>query len=307
MAPPKRDKNEPKAIIGYLPHGVNHELWKNITDDSGLAAITSMRQSLFGDDASEVDFVVLYNNRNIRRKMTSDVVLAYQKFLQSIPEKERNSCRLVLHTQPVDENGTDLPAVLREITPDIKAVFSANRLSPEQMVLLYNIASVVINLASNEGFGIGTLEAMMAERMIVANVTGGLQDQMGFVDEHGNYLSPETHFGPEWGTNADKRYTKHGEWCVPVFPNNRSLIGSPMTPYIFDDRCDWNDAAIALKTVYDLGPEERVRRGKLGREYALKKEVGMSTELMCDKFIEGFEWVLENWKPKKPFDIYKGE
>jgi hypothetical protein len=175
------------------------------------------------------------------------------------------------------------------------------------MVELYNVSDVVISLTSNEGFGIGTLEAIMAERMIIANVTGGLQDQMGFVDEDGKFLDPEVHFGPNWGTNADKRYTQCGEWCLPIFPNNRALIGSPATPYIFDDRADWNEAAVAIRQVYDMTPEERQRRGKLGREYAMKREVGMTTEHMCNRFIANIDDLLEKWTPKKSFDIYKGE
>jgi glycosyltransferase involved in cell wall biosynthesis len=305
--PPKREKNETKVTLAYIPHGVNHKIWRNIedTDTVGKAAVEDYKRKLFGSDV--VKFVVLYNSRNIRRKMTSDVILAYQKFLKSVPTADREFCRLLLHTQPVDENGTDLPAVLQACAPEIKAVFSNERLSPDQMVYLYNLADVVINLASNEGFGIGTLEAMMSERMIIANVTGGLQDQMGFVDENGQYLDPSKHFGPDWGTNADKKYLKCGEWVIPVFPNNRSLIGSPATPYIFDDRCDWNEAADAIKLVYDMGDEERARRGKLGREFALKKEVGMSTELMCDRFISNIDDLLNTWTPKKQFDIYKGE
>ena len=35
-------------------------------------------------------------------------------------------------------------------------------------------------MASNEGFGLGTAEALMAGTPIVVNVTGGMQDQCGF-------------------------------------------------------------------------------------------------------------------------------
>lgn len=304
---PKREKNESKVIVAYIPHGVNHELWRNVTDEAGLKAVRDIRVKLFGDDADKVKFVVMYNSRNIRRKMTSDVILAYKDFLNSLPEKDRNSCRLLLHTQPVDENGTDLPAVLRDCAPEVKAVFSGDRLSPVDMVYLYNNADVVINMASNEGFGIGTLEAMMSERMIIANVTGGLQDQMGFVDDNGDFLDPEKHFNAEWGTNADGRYKNCGEWVIPLFPSNRALIGSPATPYIFDDRCSWQDATKAIQQVYTMKPEERARRGKLGREFAMKKEIGMTTELMCDRFVESIDETLEKWTPRKRFDIYKGE
>lgn len=293
--------------VKYIPHGVDHRVWKRITDETELESVMDMRKKMFGDDWEKVKFVVLFNNRNIRRKMPGDIILAYQEFLKSIPEQDRASCRIIFHTQPIDENGTDLFAILRDLAPEIEAVFSPERVSPQDMVRIYNNADVVINIASNEGFGIGTLEAIMTERMIVANVTGGLQDQMGFRDENGVLLDPDVHFNEEWGTNADGKYRQHGEWVVPVFPNNRSLIGSPPTPYIFDDRCDYRDAAKALKQVYEMTPEERARRGRLGREWALSKEVGMTSENMSERFIQAFDDVFDNWSPRAKFGIYKAD
>ena len=293
--------------VKYIPHGVNPKLWKKLEKEEDVAAALEMRKKMFGDDWEKVKFVVLYNNRNIRRKMTGDVILAFKEFINGLPEKDRGACRIIFHTQPVDENGTDLFAVLRDLAPEVEAVFSPERVSPEDMVKIYHNADVVINMASNEGFGIGTLEAMLAEKMIIANVTGGLQDQMGFVDDKGNHLDPDVHFNEEWGTNADGRYRKHGPWVVPLFPTNRALIGSPPTPYIFDDRCSYQDAAKAIREVYDLSPEERARRGKIGRDWAMSKEVGMTSQMMGERFVEAFDDVYANWKPRAKFDIYKAD
>jgi len=305
MPQPKREHDESKLKIAYIPHGVDSNLWKRLTTEEELKAAAEVRTRMFGADADKVKFVVLYNNRNIRRKMTGDVILAYQRFLEKLTPQERDACRLLFHTAPVDDNGTDLFAVLRDLAPEVKAIFSTDRVSTEDMVKIYHNCDVVINLASNEGFGIGTLEAIMSEKMIVANVTGGLQDQMGFVDEDGNSLDADVHYNAEWSTNADGTYREHGEWVVPVFPNNRALIGSPPTPYIFDDRCDWRDAADALHEVYKLGPEERARRGKLGREWAMKPSVGMTAEEMGQRLLKAFDNVFTTWTPRKSFGIYK--
>lgn len=295
-------------MIGYVPHGVDHRIWRNIesSDTEGMEAVQRMRERLFGKEEKDVKFVVLYNSRNIRRKMTSDIILAYRDFLAQLPVNKQEECRLLMHTQLIDENGTDLLAVIRDLAPSIKVVFSHEQVMPIDMIHLYNCSDVVISMTSNEGFGIGTLEALMTERMIIANVTGGLQDQMGFVDENGNLLDPDIHFNAEWGTNAEVRYRNHGEWVVPLYPTNRALIGSPITPYIFDDRCSYQDAAVALRQVYDMSKEERERRGKLGREYALREDVGMSMENMCNRIIDGIEKTLANWTPRKKFAIYKG-
>ena len=58
------------------------------------------------------------------------------------------------------------------------------------MNLLYNSADVYINLASNEGFGLGSCEMLHTGGCIVVNVTGGLQDQCGFKKDN-EYLTAE--------------------------------------------------------------------------------------------------------------------
>jgi hypothetical protein len=138
----------------------------------------------------------------------------------------------------------------------------------------------------------------------VVNVTGGLQDQCGFVNDEGEYLDPERDFKYEWGSNADGRYRKHGDWAFPVFPASRSLQGSPLTPYIFDDRASWVEAADRLLEVYKLGREERKRRGELGRQYALGPGQ-FTAERMCELFIQDMENAWENWTPRKRFTLVK--
>jgi hypothetical protein len=262
------------------------------------------RNRLFG--GAEVDFVLFYNSRNIRRKQTSDIILAFAEFMRKLPQEKRERCRFVLHTQPVDENGTDLPAVIRDVTPDIEkyVVFSPNRTESNYLNHLYNIADVTINLSSNEGFGLGTCESITAGTPIIVNVTGGLQDQCGFMDDEGNYLDPETHFTYDWGSNHNGRYKKHGDWAFPIFPSNRSIQGSPLTPYIFDDRAKFEDAAERIMEVYLLGREERKRRGELGRQYGLTHGK-FTAEHMCNSFIEHIDKSIEVWTPRKMFDLVK--
>src|SRR3990167_2062886 len=132
-------------------------------------------------------------------------------------------------------------------------------------------------MSSAEGFGLGTCESLMAGTMIIANVTGGLQDQMRFIDENNNPIQ----FTKDWGSNHDGRYIRCGEWAVPLFPIARSLVGSIPTPYIFDSRCLWEHATEALKEVYAMGREERKRKGALGREWTLSNESMMSSGWMC--------------------------
>ena len=97
-----------------------------------------------------------------------------------------------------------------------------------------------------EGFGLSHAESLMCGTPIINNVTGGLQDGCRFEDENGDWIE----FTTDFPSNHDGTYTEHGAWAKPIFPSNRSLQGSPMTPYIFDDRVDFRDLAEAIKYWY---------------------------------------------------------
>ena len=169
------------------------------------------------------------------------------------------------------------------------------------MNLLFNSADVYINLASNEGFGLGSCEALTCGTPIVVNVTGGLQDQCGFKNEKGEYLTADDYV--ELGSNHRGTYLNHGEWVKPVFPTNISCQGSPLTPYIFDDRCSFEDGGEALLEWYKVGPEERERCGELGIQFVKDNNIGMDAKEMCNRFIESIDMTFENWKPRKRFEI----
>ena len=284
-------------IITYVPHGINEKQFYPIEDKSLLI---NTKAKLFG--LKKFDFTVFYNSRNIRRKCVSDLLAAHKLFLDGLPKEVANKIALVLHTQPVDESGTDLYAV-RELLfgRDSNVFFSDQRIDTAELNKLYNIADVVVLPSSNEGWGLALTEAMMAGTMIIANVTGGMQDQMRFEDKNGKWIEftkdfPSNHFGT---------YTKHGEWAVPVFPSNISLAGSPTTPYIWDDRLDFRDLAKAIKQVYDLSPEELKSKGLKGREWVTSSESGMSARMMCDNVIKDIDATLMSFKPRKSFEFLK--
>jgi hypothetical protein len=156
-------------------------------------------------------------------------------------------------------------------------------------------------MTDNEGWGLGLTESLTAGRMIIAPVQGGMQDQMRFEDENGDWIN----FSTEHPSNADGRYKKCGEWAMPIFPKTRSVKGSPQTPYIFASQCSIEDAAIALMKVYKLGPEERKRRGLAGREWVLSNESGFTAKRMGQGFIDNIDKLLKEWKPEPRFRVVK--
>jgi glycosyltransferase involved in cell wall biosynthesis len=299
----------------YLPHGVSNAFYPISIFDEEYKKVETMKKQLTDDD---VEFIMFYNNRNIRRKMTSDIIMAFKHFCEMLPSDKANKCALLLHTQPIDENGTHLPNVVKDLCPDYKVYFSDRKLDISQLNHLYNIADVTINIASNEGFGLGTCESLMAGTPIIVNVTGGLQDQCGFKlkkyngDKSGyseglltskDYEEIKSlHDWRKWEHNKD---LSHGKWVKPVWPKTRSLQGSIPTPYIFDDRCDYVEVADKIKSWYDMGKEEREKCGTKGREFVLSDDSMMSSKHMSDNFVNHMETAFEKWKPRKRYSIFK--
>jgi len=286
----------------YVPHGINSDDFKPI--DETDAKFVQFRDEL--SQGHEYSFIVYFNNRNIRRKNPGDVLLSFKTFTDKLPEEEREKCALVMHTHPVDDNGTDLPAVAEALMPDLNVIFSGAKLETDQMNYLYNIADITINIASNEGFGLGTAESVMAGTPIIVNVTGGMQDQCGFRYK-GKILTAKDyewvhslHERKKWKDNDDLTW---GEWVKPVWPACRSLQGSVPTPYIFDDRSDFEEVADQIHEWYKVPKEERDERALKGREYMMRDDTYLSSKGMCDRFIEDMDTAFEKWTPRNNFDL----
>ena len=140
--------------------------------------------------------------------------------------------------------------------------------------------------------------AILVGNPIIANVQGGMQDQMRFENENGEWLD----FTADFPSNHRGTYKNHGEWAFPVFPSNISIQGSPKTPYISSDRCNPEDAAEQIFNVYALEPSERKRRGLAGREWALN-EAGFTSEIMGERAIKAIDTLFDTWEPRETFEL----
>jgi len=281
----------------YVPHGITDKRISKIEDKGD----TKFREFEQKHGLDKYKFKILYLNRNIRRKSPGDVAMAYKHMMDKLTPEQRKDCVFVFHAAPSDENGTDMRAVCKTLLPDYPVIFTYDNggaMSDEEMNYLYNSCDVYINLASNEGFGLGSCEMLHTGGVIVVNVTGGLQDQCGFKNEKGEYLTADDYI--ELESNHRGKYKEHGEWVKPVFPSNISLCGSPLTPYIFDDRVQYEDAGEALFEWYNEGPEKREECGELGRQFVLG-DGGMTGENLCDLLSEAVETTLEKWKPREKY------
>jgi glycosyltransferase involved in cell wall biosynthesis len=301
---------EKNKIFKYIPHGKNSNLYYPLSNkEKSSKEFKEFKKQIFKN--KDPKFVAFFNSRNIRRKQIPDTMLAFREFLYSLPKEEAKDSYLILHTEAVTDHGTDLHKVKEylfdEHFPD-QVIFSHSKLPEEALNYLYNIADVQMLLTSNEGWGLTLTEAILSGTPIIANATGGIQDQMRFEDENGNWFTPSA----DVPSNHRGTYKKHGKWAFPVYPTSRSIQGSPPTPYIYDDRCAWEDVVERLKEVYNLSSEERKQRGLKGREWAISKEAGFTSEHQANRFVEALNELFKIWKPREKYELvnaneYKGK
>jgi glycosyltransferase involved in cell wall biosynthesis len=301
-------ENTENNRITYIPHGINTDVFTPINETHIHSdALKFENTRLRGDNKNK--FIVMWNNRNIHRKHPGDVVLSYKHFCQLVDKNGGNAaedCLLLMHTQTIDPNGTDLLSLVSELCNDYNVLFDDKVIPSERLNVLYNCADVVVNMASNEGFGLGTAESLSAGTPIVVNVTGGLQDQCGFINPETNeyftaddYIKVHTlHRKDIWGD------LKHGEWVKPVWPSNISLQGSVPTPYIFDDRADFREIGNAIYEWYCTSKEERTSAGLKGREFIMNETVGMSRENMAERIIESINNTFDTFTTRKRFELH---
>jgi glycosyltransferase involved in cell wall biosynthesis len=207
-------------------------------------------------------FMLFWNNRNARRKMSGSILWWYKGFLDRVGH---DKAFFVMHTDPKDVHGQDLEAIANEIglTRENFAL-SVAKVPPQELAKFYNATDCVINISDAEGVGMGTIEGMACETPIIVNMTGGLQEQV--TDGEGNL------FG------------------VGIEPASKAVIGSQEVPYIYEDRVNEKDFLQALIEMYNKTPEQRKEMGKKAREYVLKKYdlklFARSWEETMDRFIE---------------------
>lgn len=284
-----------RTLLQYCPHGIDGDIFKPLPKND--SQIVEFKKRLFQN--KEYKFVILYNSRNVHRKRTSNIMLAYRQFCDNLPIEDAKKCVLILHTEIMQDAGTNLLAVKESFCPDYNVIFSPGKLSPQDMNLMYNIADITVNASSNEGFGLSCAESIMCGTPVTVAVTGGLQDQIGQVDDNGNPVE----FDKDFGSNNVGKYKKHGIWAYPVWPVTRLVQGSIPTPYIFDDLTKWEDFAEGFMYWYLMGDEKRTKCGAEGRRWALN-EGGLNNKNMGQTFIDGMEYVFANWQKPKKFGMF---
>lgn len=225
----------PSVEHHYIPHSVNPKFFKPF--DEGQ--IKNFRKEYF--EGEEDKFIVFWNNRNARRKQPGTLIHCFKAFLDRVGH---DKAKLLMHTNPKDENGPDLEAQINALgLVDGQVAFSTGKYPPDQMSIFYNLCDCTINISDAEGFGLGTLESLACKTPIIVNMTGGLQEQV---------TDGENFFG------------------VGIEPAAKAIIGSQSVPFIYEDRVSESDVVDALVKLYEMTPEERQELGNKGYEHVQK-------------------------------------
>lgn len=273
-----------KDRFSYIPHAEPADLFKPIDE---LEVMNAKRQNL-GKHADR-EFLIFWNNRNARRKMPGDVLESFAKLEKKVG---KGRCAIMMHTSPTDPEGQDLRSVVRKLGIEESFILSEDRLTPEQLNMMYNMADCTINLSNNEGFGLGTLESIFAGTPMCVNMTGGLQFQMG------DWWHGLTDFSDQDKLTkiAKSRRKSHKWWGEPVFPAARNLVGSQSVAYIYDDRVNNDDVAVALEKLFRIGRKARKKLGLEAREWATNE---FSMERLQRSFDETITKTIERHKATK--------
>ena len=227
----------PNVKSQYIPHAVNNDIFKPVDD---LELLEGFKKEVFNDYYDPNKFVFLWNNRNARRKQSGSLIFWFNDFLEKVGKDK--AC-LIMHTEIKDQNGQDLQAIIEELgLTNGEVLFSQQKVPPDRLALMYNIADCTINISDAEGFGLATLESLSCGVPIIVSMTGGLQEQV---------TDGESWFG------------------LGIKPTSKAIIGSQNIPWIFEDRLAGNDVVEALENMYFMSKEKRTELGLAGRQHVI--------------------------------------
>ena len=265
--------DEPDIV--HHPHAVNTDVFMKLPEDN----VREFRKGSFDDGEKNPDRMIFFwNNRNARRKQSGTLIYWFKEFLDKVGHD--NAC-LLMHTDPKDQHGQDLEHIIRDLGLDAgQVMISRQKIPPEGLAMLYNMADCTINISDAEGFGLATLESLACETPIIVNMTGGLQEQV--TD------------GEEW-------------FGIGIEPCSKAVIGSQEIPYIYEDRLNKEQFLESLEKFYNWSKDLRAYVGAKGREHVLKNYNFVDYQEGWDKIIKDVHNKYGSWQDRKEYEAWRHE
>ena len=225
----------PEVTRKYIPHAVNSEIFRPLSPEE--------KKFLRDNNLPEEDrnkFIFFWNNRNARRKQSGTLIWWFKEWLDKHDLHEK--AMLIMHTDPKDPHGQDLEHLVNhlDLNSHRQVLLSVTKVQPKDLASMYGMSDCTINISDAEGFGLATLESLSCGTPIIANMTGGLQDQVKAGDE---------------------------EFGIAIYATAKAIIGSQQVPYIYEDRFNKGQFLSALSKMYGTSEETRREIGMKGRQH----------------------------------------
>lgn len=280
-----KSKYTPAPPIHYVGHGSDPNVFRPLPPEE----TEETRKFLFQN--REPNFVALCINQNQGRKKIPDLIEAWRIFFRGLTKEQQDGAALVLKTSATHPLGTDLNVVIEALAPNCNIHLFPGFVSDTELAKIYNCVDVFVNCANAEGFGLTSNEAMLCGVPVILNATGGLVDQMGFPGE----------WKPNYEDFIDDENCQPGEWCFPLY-GQRTIIGSPITPYLYDQNASIDDIVNGLKYWYDVNPETRKKFGLSGRQWCLDK--GLTSTSFAGLVVRDIQRTIKDFKPHPTVSLY---
>lgn len=250
----------------FIPHTLPPWIFNKLSDEE----IAEHKKSIFGNQHDHR--VCLWINRNAKRKRSNDVLWSWKKFVDNYVEEHgtKPKALLLMHTDPVDEEGPNLYTVAEMLGIREYVRFSKDNLEFSQINVLHNVSDFCLNISFAEGFGLSTLESMQCGNPIIAVKTGGLTRQ---VVDHRD--------GTENGIALDVDF--------------RTMVGSQQVPYIYEDYASTDNIAAAIKKMVEMPEEELASLGAKAMSYV---ESEFNHQKMIDDWHDTMLDTIHNWRDR---------
>ncbi len=239
--------------VYYTPHGVDTTMF--FPQQSEL--IKKNREAFLGRNYK---FVLFFNGTNIARKEISNTIISFEKFYRKLKKKEKEDVVLLMHTNPEASRGINLNKILDDLYPELPVLISNEVVSEKVLNNMYNLSHCTINISSNEGFGLCTLESVATKTPIIVNKTGGLIDQI------------------------------NTKWTYAIEPHCKVLKGTQKTPYIYSDYTDPN---VVSKKILDVYKANDIQMDEF---LEFIDAQNFKTETMCNDIAKQIKKTISDWE-----------
>jgi len=232
----------PQVKSSYMPHAVNPSIFKPSVTSEEKIEVTKIRENILAASKEKFDNpkkkIFFWNSRNARRKQSGTLIWWFKELLDEVGH---DKAVLLMHTDPRDPHGQDLPHIIEHLgVADGQVLISSNKVAPEGLAAMYGASDFTIGISDAEGFGLSTLESLSCGTPIIVNMTGGLQEQ---VTDGKNW------FG--WG----------------IQPCSKAIIGSLQVPYIYEDRISQEDFNKVMKKALALSGPKYKKMAEMGLQH----------------------------------------